>query len=294
MPIRGAPGGLRARCGPGSLVGPAVSLLLSAHGQAADWPFGPLVLVARSPATATALVTDGGQRDVADVFRGDGRGLGREIVAATRSDRSDRLERLFAARRLVVIDDLDGLGSAERQRAFVQLFDAATARGARFCVSLRVHPEQAGFEPQLASRLCAGLVLFAAPPPAPPRRAAGGREPSLGRIIRVVAARRELAVSDLVGPSRRHGVAAARALAMHLARGLTSKSLDEIGAAFGGRDHTTVMHALKVVAERLLNDPGLAADIERCHARLAGAIGEPGHRRRRPVDSASERPPPEA
>jgi len=288
MPIRGALAGQRACRGAGSLVGPAVSLLLSAHGQAA-WPFGPLVLVAPSPAAASAVVTACGQRDAADVFWGDGRTLGREIAAATHADRADRLAGLFAARRLAVIDDLDALGGPERQLAFVQLFDAATARGCRFCVSLRAHPAHAGLEPQLASRLCAGLVLFAAGPATPSRRMAGGREPSLGRIIRVVAARRELAVSDLTGPSRRHTVAAARALAMHLARGLTSKSLDEIGAAFGGRDHTTVMHALKVVSERILHDAGLAADIEHCRARLAGPIVDLARGRRRPVASPSAR-----
>jgi chromosomal replication initiation ATPase DnaA len=228
------------------------------------------------------------------VFLGSGRSLGREIAAAAQADRADRLEGLFADRRLAVIDDLEGLGGPDRQQAFVQLFDAATVRGCRFCVSLRGHPARAGFEPQLASRLCAGLVLFTAGPTTPSRRAAGGREPSLGRIIRVVATRRELAVSDLVGPSRRHTVAAARALAMHLARDLTSKSLDEIGAAFGGRDHTTVMHALKVVSGRLLHDSGLASDIDRCRARLAGPIVDLARGRRRRVDSTSARLPPGA
>jgi hypothetical protein len=78
---------------------------------------------------------------------------------------------------------------------------------------------------------------------------------------------------------------------MHLARSLTSKSLGQIGAAFGGRDHTTVMHALKVVADRLGHDAGLADDVAWCHARLVRSSAMPAGRGRRRVDSMSVRLP---
>lgn len=291
MPVRSATVGRWGARGTESLVDPAISLLLSASGPAAEWRFGPLVLVAPGPAAASRLVVDGTRAPAETVFVGDGRAVGRAIAAAANADRSDRLDGLFAHRRLVVIDDLERLGGPERQRVFVQLFDAAVTRGCHFCVSLRAHPARVGLEPQLASRLCGGLVLFTAAPVAAARGVPGGREPSLDRIMRVVAARRETTVSELVGPSRRHAVAAARALAMHLARSLTSKSLGQIGAAFGGRDHTTVMHALKVVAAGLRHDAGLADDVERCRARLFRPRDTPTAHGRGHVGSASARLP---
>lgn len=292
MPVHATSLVRRGSRGPRSLVEPAVALLVASARGAAAWPFGPLVIVSPGNAAASTLVTAAWDSAPAgDLLLGDGRALGRDIAAAMTADRGDRLAGLFASRALVVIDEVDGLGGAERQQAFGQLFDAATARGTLFCVSLRRHPSRAGLEPQLASRLCGGLVLFAAATPPPPRRSAGDREPSLARILRVVAARREITVADLVGPSRRQAVAAARALAMHLARGLTSKSLAEIGATCGGRDHTTVLHALKVVAARLVQDAGLSADVERCADVLGGRGGAPASRGRRRVDSPSVRLP---
>lgn len=289
MPVRGATAGRRGARGPESLVGPAISRLLSAS---AEWRFGPLVLVAPGPAVTARLVFAADRPAAATVFVGTGREVGRAIASATNADRGDRLDGLFANRSLIVIDELDGIGGPERQRIFVQLFDAAVARGCRFCVSLRAHPARLGFEPQLASRLCGGLVLLAAAPAAPqPRGVPDRQEPSLARIVRVVAARREITVRELSGPSRRHSVAAARGLAMHLARSLTSKSLGQIGAAFGGRDHTTVMHALKVVADRLGHDAGLADDVAWCHARLVRSSAMPAGRGRRRVDSMSVRLP---
>ena len=53
----------------------------------------------------------------------------------------------------------------------------------------------------------------------------------------------------LVGPSRRQPLVRARQTAMYLCRELTDLSLPKIGRAFGGRDHTTVLHACRKIAE---------------------------------------------
>ena len=79
-----------------------------------------------------------------------------------------------------------------------------------------------------------------------------------------------MTVGDLVGTSRHRHVVQARGLAMYLARQLTPESLLSIGAAFGGRDHTTVLHGIRVVASRRLADPGLAADLDLLTADLGG------------------------
>ncbi len=49
---------------------------------------------------------------------------------------------------------------------------------------------------------------------------------------------------------------------MYLAKQLTSRSLPEIGRKFGGRDHTTVMHAVKKIEELTASDRALAEDVE--------------------------------
>jgi chromosomal replication initiator protein len=59
---------------------------------------------------------------------------------------------------------------------------------------------------------------------------------------------------DLVSRRRGRGIVRPRQVGMWLARHLTVASLPEIGRAFGGRDHTTVMHALGVVERLMLQD----------------------------------------
>ena len=57
-------------------------------------------------------------------------------------------------------------------------------------------------------------------------------------------------------------VARPRQVAMYLAKQLTPRSLPEIGRKFGGRDHTTVMHAVKKIEELIASDNSLAEDVE--------------------------------
>lgn len=76
--------------------------------------------------------------------------------------------------------------------------------------------------------------------------------------------------SDLLSPSRRRSVARPRQLAMALAKKITNKSLPEIGMAFGGRDHTTVLHACKKIGALLLDDSELKEDYDNLLRRLSG------------------------
>jgi len=61
---------------------------------------------------------------------------------------------------------------------------------------------------------------------------------------------------------RARAVARPRQVAMYLAKQLTARSLPEIGRKFGGRDHTTVMHAVRKVDELRSTDRGFAEDID--------------------------------
>lgn len=75
------------------------------------------------------------------------------------------------------------------------------------------------------------------------------KQVSIENIQKAVAAHYKIRVSDLLSPSRSRSVTRPRQLAMTLSKELTKHSLPEIGKAFGGRDHSTVIHAAKKIAE---------------------------------------------
>ncbi len=76
-------------------------------------------------------------------------------------------------------------------------------------------------------------------------------------IQRVTAEHYGLTLSDLKGKKRTKAIAFPRQLAMYITRDITELSTTEIGQEFGGRDHTTVMHACQRVAERKRTDSSL-------------------------------------
>ncbi|MEM8571896.1 MAG: chromosomal replication initiator protein DnaA [Pseudomonadota bacterium] len=88
------------------------------------------------------------------------------------------------------------------------------------------------------------------------------RKVTVDEIIRKVADHFNLRMSDLLSARRARSVARPRQIAMYLAKTLTSRSLPEIGRKFGGRDHTTVIHAVKKVEELKLTDSQIAEDLE--------------------------------
>ncbi len=73
-------------------------------------------------------------------------------------------------------------------------------------------------------------------------------------IIARTAGTYHLTEEDLIGPSRRQPLARSRQIAMYLCRELTDLSLPKIGARFGGRDHTTVIHAVDKVKKLMKSD----------------------------------------
>ena len=88
------------------------------------------------------------------------------------------------------------------------------------------------------------------------------RRVSIAEIQRHVAEYFNVRLSDLLSARRARAVARPRQVAMYLSKQLTSRSLPEIGRKFGGRDHTTVMHAVRRIEELRETDSGLDQDIE--------------------------------
>lgn len=82
-------------------------------------------------------------------------------------------------------------------------------------------------------------------------------------IIDATAKYYRIKISDILGKKRTRNIARPRQVAMSLTKELTNLSLPSIGDAFGGRDHTTVMHGVKAVAKLREDDPELAQDYEK-------------------------------
>ena len=91
---------------------------------------------------------------------------------------------------------------------------------------------------------------------------ANDRRVTIEEIQKRVAEHFNIRLADMHSARRARAVARPRQVAMYLAKQLTSRSLPEIGRKFGGRDHTTVMHAVRKVEELRSADVGFNEDVE--------------------------------
>jgi chromosomal replication initiator protein len=85
---------------------------------------------------------------------------------------------------------------------------------------------------------------------------------TLGAIQRAVADFFRVKVEDLKSKDRNQGIVLPRQVAMYLSRTMTTSSLPAIGEAFGGKDHTTVIHSCEKIKRRLAGDDGFRRQIE--------------------------------
>jgi chromosomal replication initiator protein len=157
----------------------------------------------------------------------------------------DRDTRLTILRKRVAQDGLEGVDPAaleliaERVTANIRALEGALIRVVAFG-SLTGRPVSA----ELANEVLAGLY-----PELTSRRC------SVDDIQQRICEAFGLSLEQLLSHSRAQPVAWPRQLAMYLARELTDATLPQIGRAFGGRNHTTVLHACKRTAERMAADP---------------------------------------
>ena len=96
------------------------------------------------------------------------------------------------------------------------------------------------------------------------------RQISIDNIQRTVAEYYNIKIADMLSKRRNRTIARPRQVAMALAKELTNHSLPEIGDAFGGRDHTTVLHACRKIAELRESSIDLAEDHKNLSRKLAG------------------------
>lgn len=88
------------------------------------------------------------------------------------------------------------------------------------------------------------------------------RKVTIDEIQRKVADHFQIRLPDMHSPRRARVVARPRQVAMYLAKQLTQRSLPEIGRKFGGRDHTTVMHAVRKIDDLCQGDPAFAQEVD--------------------------------
>ncbi|MBV8504411.1 MAG: chromosomal replication initiator protein DnaA, partial [Alphaproteobacteria bacterium] len=96
------------------------------------------------------------------------------------------------------------------------------------------------------------------------------RRVTIDEIQRKVAEHFNIKLGEMTSDRRARAVARPRQVAMYLAKQLTMRSLPQIGRKFGGRDHTTVMHAVRKIEELTRTDPSLAEDVELLRRMLQG------------------------
>ena len=92
-----------------------------------------------------------------------------------------------------------------------------------------------------------------------------GQEPrriKIDEILKVISRHFGVSKSDLLSERRHRSVVWPRQIGMYLAKQLTSRSLPEIGRRFGGRDHTTVLHAIRKIESHLAGNPRLKDELE--------------------------------
>jgi chromosomal replication initiator protein len=91
---------------------------------------------------------------------------------------------------------------------------------------------------------------------------ASERRVTIDEIQRRVAEYFNVKMGDMLSARRARSVARPRQIAMYLSKHLTSRSLPEIGRKFGGRDHTTVIHAVRKIEQLREQDPALDEDVD--------------------------------
>jgi len=96
--------------------------------------------------------------------------------------------------------------------------------------------------------------------------------PRIDHVQRVVASHYFMQVRDLLSRRRTKEVVLPRQIAMYLTKMMTLHSLPEIGRRFGGKDHTTVLHAIRKLDAKVANDEAFAAEIEGLRMRIMGAV----------------------
>lgn len=96
------------------------------------------------------------------------------------------------------------------------------------------------------------------------------RSITVSDIQKIVSEHYKVSIADITSARRARNIARPRQIAMYLAKKLTTRSLIEIGQKFGGKDHTTVMHAVKKITQVIEEDVEFSEDVTFITRKLQG------------------------
>jgi len=163
----------------------------------------------------------------------------------------------------------------EIERKFISEYSRVRSR--LWAPPAHIRPNPPMPEPEIRSEPVLEIVC-ATPDPEPiiaqPKEALPAETRLTCRFIfEHVAAFYRITMVDLLSSRRQARIVGPRHVAMYLARHMTTRSLPEVGRLLGGKDHTTVLHGVGRITERLPDEPALAADVTELTRRIAA--GEP-------------------
>ena len=192
---------------------------------------------------------------------------------------------------MVIINRIDRITKNESDQFMArQYIDLMLASSSLVLVTLPNHPSTLDLHPSLASRLSAGFLLHIPDVSSSAHKKKETKRSQdlpghkhdttmsqpidvqatdiVNRIIFAVARHFSLTEKDIRNGSQRRCHVRPRGLAIYCIREMTDLSSHEIGRLFGGRDHSTVLHSLKVTTKILQQDQGAVADLQAIRSRL--------------------------
>jgi len=188
-----------------------------------------------------------------------------EFIDAIQHNTLVKFRKRYRLADVLLIDDIHFLAGKERsQEEFFHTFNTLFDGRKQIVLSSdRPASEIANLEQRLVSRFEWGLTAELQPPDVETRMAILLRDilqeeakktVTIDQIQRKVAEHFDVRLADMTSKRRPANIAFPRQVAMYLARRHTKASLNEIGDAFGGRDHGTVLHACKTVSGRMAKE----------------------------------------
>lgn len=117
------------------------------------------------------------------------------------------------------------------------------------------------------------------------RATSNGSGFTIQQILDAITLYYDVRLADLLSKRRPQSITRPRQVGMYFARHFTRYSLEEIGSYFGGRDHTTVMHAVRTVDERRKSNPDVDRELQQLEEILRGGAGSGANGASAPVSS---------
>ena len=209
-----------------------------------------------------------------------------DMVRALQHNSMNEFKTAYRSLDALLIDDIQFFAGKERsQEEFFHTFNELLEGQHQVILTCDRYPKEVeGLEERLKSRFGWGLTVAIEPPELETcvailmtkARVAGVQLPEevaffiAKRIQKTVADYYKVRMADLLSKRRSRSVARPRQVAMALAKELTNHSLPEIGDAFGGRDHTTVLHACKRIKDLRDTEQRMKEDYSNLLRTLAG------------------------